>query len=146
MNWEPICAFDVQGEPKGQPRPRAFYNKKTGRAAVYDAGQAEGWKGCIAMAAKPFLPEAPLDCPLRVTAVFFFPRPKRLLRKKDPEGPVLHTAKPDCDNALKAVLDSLTQLGMWRDDALVVSTITEKYYAAKTQRPGAVIQIFREGD
>ena len=142
MSWQSVCVFDVQGIPKGQPRPRAF--ARGGRAAVYDPGTAEGWKGAIALAARPYLPPAPLDCPLRLTVAFFFPRPGRLSSKKSPDEQIPHTAKPDADNALKAVMDCLTQIGMWRDDALVCSTIVEKYYAAKTQAPGAVIQVFKE--
>lgn len=146
MSWLSVCAFDVQGIPKGQPRPRAFYNKAIGKARVHESGTAESWKSDIALAANPFLPAAPLDCPLRLTVALFFPRPDRLMRKKDPEGAIPHTAKPDADNALKAVMDCLTSIGMWRDDALVCSTIVEKFYAAKAQRPGAVIQIFKQED
>jgi Holliday junction resolvase RusA-like endonuclease len=143
MKWVSVCAFDVQGEPKGQPRVKAFYNKNVGRARVFTPGTAEAWKGAIALTAQPFLPAAPLDCPLRLTAAFFFPRPARLMRKKDPDEAIPHTTTPDTDNAIKAVMDALTQIGMWRDDALVISIIVEKRYAAKTQRPGAVIQIFK---
>ena len=146
MRWKLFTAFDVHGEPKGQPRPRAFYNKKTGRAAVYDKGTAEGWKGMIALAAREHLPVAPLDQPLRVAATFYCPRPGRLMRRKDPEGPIPHTAKPDGDNAMKAVLDCLSQVGMWRDDALVCSQIVEKFYAGKNQPTGALIQVFVEGE
>ncbi len=144
--WTRLCTFDAYGEPKGQPRPRAFYNKKTGRAAVYDKGTAEGWKGLIALAARNFLPNTPIDQPLRVAVTFFFPRPKRLLRKKDPVGNIPHTAKPDGDNLMKAVLDCLTQIGMWRDDSLVCSQFIEKYYVARDQAPGALIQIFTIGE
>jgi Holliday junction resolvase RusA-like endonuclease len=143
MNWETVCAFDVQGEPKGQPRPRAFV--RNGHASVYDAGTAEGWKSQIAAAARPLLPPEPLDCPLRLAVSFFFPRPKRLLRAKDPAGPLPHIAKPDADNALKAVMDCMTQIRFWKDDALVCSTIVEKQYCAKDQRPGALIRVFKGG-
>jgi Holliday junction resolvase RusA-like endonuclease len=145
-DWISVCAFDVQGEPKGQPRPRAFYNKKAGRASVYDKGTAEGWKGAIALAARPFLPLSPLSGPLRLTVAFFFPRPARLMRKKDPESYIPHTAKPDADNALKAVMDCLTQIGMWTDDQAVSSVAVEKNYCAKASRPGAAIQIFKKED
>jgi Holliday junction resolvase RusA-like endonuclease len=139
-----IAAFDVQGEPKGQPRPRAF--SRGGHAAVYDPGTAEGWKGAIALAARPFLPAEPLDCPLRCDIAFFFPRPKRLMRAKDPDGPIPHTTKPDKDNLEKAVLDTLTQIRFWKDDALVYDGHVVKFYAAKGARPGACIQIFTGGE
>jgi Holliday junction resolvase RusA-like endonuclease len=140
MGWENYCAFDVQGEPKGQPRPRAFVRGK--RAAVYDPGTAEGWKGQIALAAREFLPCVPLSGPIMLSVCFFFPRPQRLLRKSSPSGRIPHTAKPDIDNAIKAVMDCLTGIRMWEDDAQVVSTKAEKTYAAKEQRPGALIQVF----
>jgi len=146
MGWVMFAAFDVYGIPKGQPRPRAFVNKKTGRARVYDGGEAEGWKGSIAMAARDHLPPCPIDSPIRVAVSFFFPRPARLLRKRDPDGVIPHTAKPDSDNAAKAVLDCLTSIGMWRDDALVCSLIAEKNYAARGQASGALIQIFTQED
>jgi Holliday junction resolvase RusA-like endonuclease len=142
VSWALHAAFDALGEPKGQPRPRAFYNKRLGRAAVYDNASAEGWKGMVALAARPHLPSSPIESPVRLAVTFFFPRPERLMRKKDPAGPIPHTAKPDADNAAKAVMDCLTQIGMWKDDALVVSLVVEKNYAAKGQASGALIQIF----
>jgi len=144
MSWKLFCAFDVYGEPKGQPRPRAF--ARGGKARVYDPGTAEGWKGSIALAARDHLPPCPIDSPVRVAVTFFFPRPARLLRKRDPDCTIPHTAKPDSDNAAKAVLDCLTSIGMWRDDALVCSLIAEKNYAARGQASGALIQIFTQED
>ena len=144
MSWELYAAFDVLGDPKGQPRPRAFYNKKLGRASVYDSSTAEGWKGSIALAFREHRPAEPFDCPIKIGITFFFPRPSRLLRRKDPDGVIPHTAKPDADNAAKAVLDALTEIGMWRDDSLIVSLTAEKYYAARGQASGALIQIFTQ--
>jgi len=140
MSWQQFREFVVCGEPKGQPRPRAF--ACGGKARVYDPGTAEGWKGSIALAARDRLPPQPIDCPVRVAVTFFFSRPARLLRKRDPDCTIPHTAKPDSDNAAKAVLDCLTSIGMWRDDALVCSLVVEKYYAVRGQPSGAIIQIF----
>lgn len=140
MSWKLFAAFDVHGEPKGQPRPRAF--ACDGKARVYDPGTAEGWKGAIALAFKDHLPAQPFECPIKLGVTFYFPRPARLNRAKDPDGPVPHTAKPDTDNAIKAVMDTLTTIGVWRDDAQVVSLAAEKFYAAKGAPSGALIQIF----
>jgi crossover junction endodeoxyribonuclease RusA len=131
----------VIGEPKGQPRPRAFVNKATGRASVYDAGTAEHWKSQIAEAARSHLPSEPFDCPIGLTVDFHMPRPKRLMRKKDPDDPIRHTAKPDLDNLTKAVMDALTAIGMWRDDSQVCHVLASKWYAAKDRRPGATITV-----
>lgn len=131
--------FSVSGKPKGQPRPRAFTRGK--HAAVYDPGTAEGWKGQVALAAREHLPATPLDEPVYLSVVFFMPRPARLCRRKDPDGMIPHGAKPDGDNLLKAVLDALTQIGMWRDDSLVAGHRVLKLYHEKGGRPGAHIII-----
>lgn len=139
MSWKTFASFVVLGDPKGQPRPRAM--AFGGKARVYDPGTAEGWKGLVALAARPHLPTAPLEGPVRVSTIFYFKRPGRLLTKSAPAGLIPHTAKPDADNAIKAVLDSLTLVGMWRDDAQVMSLVVEKHYAERNQAPGALIQI-----
>ncbi|MGG5373512.1 RusA family crossover junction endodeoxyribonuclease [Enterococcus sp. AZ196] len=46
--------------------------------------------------------------------------------------------KPDLDNSNKLLQDCMTNLGFWKDDAYVVSLITEKFWAAQ---PGIFIQI-----
>lgn len=140
MSWALFAAIDVFGEPKGQPRPRAF--SRGGHASVYNPSTAEGWKGAIALAALFHRPSSPLECPIKLAITFFFPRPARLLRRKSPVGTLPHTKKPDADNAAKAVMDSLTEIGFWRDDALVVSLVAEKFYADLGQASGALIQIF----
>ena len=39
------------------------------------------------------------------------------------------TTKPDLDNLQKLLKDVMTDLGYWTDDSLVVSEITEKFWA-----------------
>ena len=134
-----IITFTVYGDPKGQPRARAF--AMGGKARMYDPGTAEGWKSLIAAAALPHLPAEPLDGPICVDWTAYFPRPKRLMRRRDPDGPVPHTAKPDRDNVDKALLDALTQLGMWRDDAQVYRGTLVKMYAEKSGRPRMEVSI-----
>jgi Holliday junction resolvase RusA-like endonuclease len=125
----------VPGDPKGQPRARAFYKKGLG-VRMYDAGTAEGWKGLIALASKPFIDSGfPISGPLRVTIDFRFARPKSHYRtgkhsaELRPDAPMFHTSKPDRDNAEKAVLDCLTRIGMWRDDSQVCCGEVRKTWA-----------------
>lgn len=122
-----VIEFGVKGEPKGQPRPRAFARVIGGKAVarVYDAGTAEGWKSLIAEAVRPHLPPEPLACPLRLSVTFYMPRPKSHYRGGKVERgvrdgiPEAHTGKPDLDNMLKAVKDALSQVGLWADDCQV---------------------------
>ena len=133
----------VYGLPKGQPRPRAFARKIGGSvvARVYDAGTAEGWKGAIANDFKRTPGLAPIDGALRMSIDFYFPRPLRLSRKSDAPGAIPCTAKPDADNAAKAVMDALQGIGLFRDDAQIVELQVRKWYHAKNRRPGALIEV-----
>jgi Holliday junction resolvase RusA-like endonuclease len=140
--------FAVRGEPKGQPRPRAF--AFAGRARIYDAGTAEGWKSCIAEAVRPYLPATPIETPVRVTIDFLMPRPKSHYRTGKNAGvlkdtaPKWFTSKPDIDNLEKAVYDALTIVGLLKDDSLVVQHSVQKYYA--DGHPGAIITVVSVGE
>ena len=138
-----VIQFFVPGVPKAQPRPRAFARKMGNKfvARVFDAGTAEGWKGEIALAARPHCPREPLAGPLYVDIDFLFPRPQRLLSKKSPEGEIPHTSKPDRDNCEKAVLDAMTTLGFWVDDGQVCGGEVRKLYAKKGAASGARIRV-----
>lgn len=138
-----VATFPVFGIPKAQPRVRAFARKMGDKyvARVYDAGTAEAWKSLVVEAARPHRPETPLEGPLLVAITFYLKRPKRLCRKKDPNGALPAISKPDIDNTVKAVLDALTQDGWWRDDAQVCELRATKLYHAKDGVPGAHIVI-----
>ena len=138
----------VHGTPKGQPRPRAF--ARGGKVRVYDPGTAEGWKGQIAIAARPFIPAVPWEGPVRVSVVFRLARPQGHYGRANgvpylkSDAPHYHTGKPDADNMAKAVLDTITALGIWHDDAQVCQLDTLKIYADSQQDEGAVIEIARK--
>ena len=48
------------------------------------------------------------------------------------------TTRPDTDNLQKMLKDCMTKCGFWKDDALVVSEIVEKFWA---EIPGIFIRI-----
>lgn len=140
---EPI-KFYAHGFPKGQPRPKAF--SRGGRAGVYDPGTAEGWKGQVALAAMDFKPIQPIIFPVMLHLEFFMPRVKahfftgsraNVLRDS---APGYHTNTPDADNLAKAIMDALSQLNFWRDDALVCHLNVRKLYD-DGRGPGCLITI-----
>jgi Holliday junction resolvase RusA-like endonuclease len=152
--------FEVQGEPKAQPRARSFILRgkggkpilgKNGQPIlrVHEAGSAENWKSLLAEAAKPFVPMPPLQGPLRVDIEFRFSRPKAHFRSNGqlkPGAPVWHTKMPDRDNAEKAVTDALKVLGMFGDDSQVCAgEVTKRFEFSSASvpygRPGATITI-----
>lgn len=141
MSLPPIVFF-AAGVPKGQPRPKAF--TRGGIASVYDPGTAEGWKGCVALAARPFLPSEPMEGPVYLRLDFYAPRPGAHFRGKSrdlrPTAPEYHTGKPDADNFAKAIMDALTVLRMWRDDSQVADLRVRKLYE-DDRGPGCEITI-----
>lgn len=124
----------VLGEPKGQPRPRAY--SRGGKAGVYDPGTANHWKMLVAAQMRDLLLSDPMPGPVSVSIKFVMPRPKRLQRSKDPAGEIPHITKPDPDNLAKAVLDVCSDLGVWRDDRQVCDLFVQKRYTRKDGRSG----------
>lgn len=131
-----ICFF-AEGQPKGQPRVRAFAMKMGGKytARVFDPGTAEAWKNCIAIAAREHCPKTPLDGPVRLFLSFDLKRPKAHFKRGTlrQEAPEFCVSKPDADNYAKAVMDALTILRFWNDDAQVC-----ELYVSKRYSPGGI--------
>lgn len=139
--------FFVSGDPKGQPRARAF--ARNGMVRIYDPGTAEGWKSAVAAAYKEQCPTATTFSPydaIGVSLEFWFARPKSHMGKRGlkDSAPRAHTQKPDCDNLAKAVLDAMTQLGVWRDDSQVWAIRVAKHWCNVPGSPGCNVIIHNE--
>lgn len=143
------CEFRVDGDPIAQPRPRA---RNAGRhARVYSPKRIKNskgvivdspvylWREAIVEAARKHRPAQPLAGPIRVELHFYFARPKRLLRRKDPVGRIWHTVKPDRDNLDKPVLDCLKNDGWYSDDSQVCDGGQLKFYVPKGGEPGLAV-------
>jgi Holliday junction resolvase RusA-like endonuclease len=110
----------------------------TASGHVYNPPSADAWKEEI-KAAFLAVRKPPITGPARLTLRFSFPPPKGM-EIKGLTAP--HTKKPDLDNLLKAVMDSLTVIKIWKDDAQVFETPNlGKYYGKK-----AGVQIIVESD
>ncbi|MDR1902012.1 MAG: RusA family crossover junction endodeoxyribonuclease [Treponema sp.] len=120
----------VNGVPKAQPRPRM-----TAKGHVYNPSSADAWKEEVRAAFLPCL-KPTITGPVRLTVRFSLPMPKGMAIT----GIVApHVKKPDTDNLLKAVMDSLTAVRVWKDDAQVFETLAGKYYTGK--KTGAQITV-----
>jgi Holliday junction resolvase RusA-like endonuclease len=136
-----ISAF-IPGDPKGQPRPRAFARKMGSRhvARMYDSDVADGWKRAVDIAIRQVVIEArrakPSEAAISVVLAFYFLRPKSHFDSKGrlrPAAPQRHTQKPDIDNLAKLVCDRVTRNGLiWRDDSQITIMTAMKFWSDTT--------------
>lgn len=71
----------------------------------------------------PFKPKEQMQGPIELKVVWLFPRGKR---HKHFEWRV---TRPDTDNLEKLLKDCMTEVGFWKDDALVVSETVYKIWS-----------------
>lgn len=140
--------FFIAGEPKGQPRPRAFARKmgNVHVARFYDSDVADAWKRAVHLGVVEAANKAGWQVttgPVAVTLRFAMPRPKSHFgaRGLKPSAPQAHVGKPDADNLAKLILDQATRTErIWRDDSQVVEMHVVKGWAFE-QDAGCVVEI-----
>ena len=80
----------------------------------------------------PHAPTVPMEGALKLTIKWFFSYRKSEKKSIVREEKIIpHTVRPDLDNLEKSLIDTLTKLGFWRDDAQVSDKHTTKYWAPK---------------
>jgi len=131
--------FVIPGAPIGKGRPRA--TKMGNHVRLYTPKRTADWERSSAFIMKNEWGSAPMDSICRVSIIAVFPRPKRLLRKKDPEHRLWHSSKPDIDNVCKSVLDSMVMAGVIRDDTQVVILTAKSVYASKSEGPCVEVKL-----
>lgn len=132
-----MIEIKVLGEPKALKRHRM------GRGFSYDP--SAGDKQTFAQIVQANAPEEPLSIPLRVEMIFYFSRPKSHFGTGKNAGNVkpgmslYHTARPDIDNLIKFVLDSLNGI-FWKDDCYVSQINAAKVYTTGT--PMTIVRVY----
>ena len=131
--------FIVYGEPqgKGRPRFRAMYSQAANRAFVNvrTPEKTVQYENLIRLEygiqTKDFRFEDEAMLDMRILA--FYPIPKRTTDKKRKEmlgGMIRQTKKPDIDNVIKVVADSLNQIA-YKDDKQIVDSQCRKFFSEK---------------
>lgn len=137
-------AFIVPAVPVAQPRQRHTIRATAAGTFIKNYTPAKhkvnDFKATVRMAAAEAYSGAPLDGPLRLSVVFVFPRPGRLIWKKRPMPRVPHCSKPDRDNCEKSLLDALKGQ-VFIDDAQVCCGEVQKVYAAGDEQPHVSVVI-----
>ena len=130
----------VPGDPIGKGRPRG--TARGGYVKLYTPKRTADWERAAALLVRNAWKRAPYEGPVHVEFDAVFHRPKRLLRKRDPEGRVWHVSKPDIDNVAKSGLDSLVMAGMIRDDVQCVSLQCRSMYTSKAEGPCLELRVY----
>ena len=127
--------LNVPMAPRGKGRARA---SKGG--FMYTPKKTRDFEKDLREYIRPRMPDKPIAGLLRVDVLAFIQRPKRLTRRKDPDGPLLCGRTPDCDNILKACLDSIA-VYFEQSDACVAHGQCVKFYTERTGKPRIMIRI-----
>lgn len=96
---------------------------KNGKPIFYEPADLQAARSKLTAHLGPHAPTEKSTGPVRLMVKWCFP-----LSGKHRDGE-WKTTKPDTDNLQKLLKDCMTDLGFWVDDALVVSEITEKFWA-----------------
>tara|TARA_R110002012_G_scaffold74633_1_gene189032 strand:+ start:1583 stop:2119 length:537 start_codon:yes stop_codon:yes gene_type:complete len=128
-----IYMVEVPGDPIGKGRPRGA--SIGGKVRLYTPKKTADWERSAAMVMTSMWRKAPLDEAVEIEIAAFAHRPKRLLRKKDPDHVIWKSSKPDADNICKCALDALVMAGVLRDDSLAVSVKVLDFYTERDRGP-----------
>lgn len=100
-----------------------------GRAHFFKKAKVRDAEQFLAAMLAPHRPAEPLDGPLFVQVRWCFPYKKSEKKSVVNAGrEVPHTSRPDLDNLEKNLLDVLTRLCFWDDDAQVFTKSTAKVW------------------
>jgi crossover junction endodeoxyribonuclease RusA len=143
-----LAAFRILGLPASQGS-KSFMGMVTGKRGqqiprlVESSKELPKWrKEVTKQAALAWRGKEPLDHPLVVAMTFTLPKPKSApkTRRTWPDR------KPDVSKLARAVEDSMTDAGVWADDARIVDLIARKRYPGEGSgalpAPGVLVHVF----
>ncbi len=136
-----IIKFTVPGQPQGKGRAKASRFGNHIKMHTPEATVAyENWIKQNAIAALTTV-WVPTEKQITAYVRMYYKRPKsgsKKLQADRESGVVRPTTKPDIDNVLKAVFDSLNSI-VYKDDSQIVSVNAEKWYS---DTPRVVVELF----
>ncbi len=123
----------VHGEPVAKGRPKLATVR--GRAMAFTPKKTRNYEDIVRHTAVREWNSAPVlrDVPIRLSAKFFRSIPASWSAKKQQAalaGLIRPITRPDWDNLGKSITDALNGV-VYLDDALIVSSTVEKFYAVE---------------
>jgi Holliday junction resolvase RusA-like endonuclease len=137
-------SFTVLGEPQGKGRPK--FSTVGGHAKARTPDQTVIYENLIRTEYQRqvgdksrFPDEAMLE--MRIKAYYSIPASAGKKKRGDMiEGVIRPTKKPDADNILKVVADSLNQIA-YKDDAQIVTASIKKLFSLQPRLEIAILEI-----
>ena len=119
----------------GNPAPKGSKNQ----FGAESCKRLPGWRNDIraALIDAAGQPRERFDGAVHIDLEFIMPRPLSTPKKRTPPA----IKKPDIDKLERAILDSVTSAGVWRDDAQVTSVSKVKRIAEIGETPGCRINL-----
>lgn len=124
----------IEGNPRPQGSKKAFARGKS--IVLVEANkELPAWREHMTrmLQLKQLEEPTPFTTAVNVALTFWLPRPKSVKRQYP-------TGTYDIDKLTRAVLDSITKAGVWRDDSDVVDLTVRKTYA-DNHEAGVLISI-----
>ena len=127
-----MIQFHVAGVPIPQGSKKSIPHKASGQFVMIDAHPGlKSWRKAVTQAAKAHVGTFSKHEPDALVAEFELPRP-RSVRRDHP------AVKPDLDKLTRALLDGITDAGVWVDDGQVINVNATKRYG----EPGVSVSIY----
>lgn len=128
-----MITFIIPGDPKAWQRARTFGKR------FFNSSQMVHYQNKIAVFAKNEGIKI-IDGPINLELEFYFSRPKKWCRAKDPTCALVMPRRPDADNLIKMISDGLNGIA-WNDDAQIVEVRAKKFYHEMGGSPRTEIKI-----
>lgn len=139
FNSKEFITFFIPGEPVAKGRARSFV--RNGVISHYTPQKTSSYEKLVAkIASVKMAGKKLLLTPVSMKIIACFKIPESWSKKKQKlaqEGKILPAKKPDIDNCLKAVNDSLNGI-VWKDDCQVVECFMKKIFSME---PGVQVTI-----
>ena len=124
--------FFLAGDPPTiTAQERRIGKRKDGSLYIYEDRELKEVRMQLRARLSKVAPEDPMDGPLRLVVKWMFPNGQH-------KHGTYKTTKPDTDNLNKMLKDVMTDMGFWKDDALIAIEEVWKMYS---DEPGIVIRI-----
>lgn len=132
----PPLVFWVAGIPAPQGSKRHVGNGRM----VESSKKLKPWRAAVTARAKEALSdrETVTGSPVYVRLDLVLPRPLQTAKSR-PTPPAVK--RPDVDKLARAVLDGITDAGVWADDSQVVTLWATKRIAEHNEPPGVTVRI-----